>query len=129
MASKFRQIALGANDIKKQVVTSTHWFDDNGVAFTAEARSLSIAAKTEVTKSVTDDEGNIDTLHLAAVMLIASLHDRDTGERIFEDADRDALLQKSAPAVEEIWDTVGLLNGFTVQAVAAAEKNSEATPS
>lgn len=121
-AKALRQLALDTKDIKTAPVTSTVW-----PGFTATARSLTLDAKLEAVRSVTDDEGVVDNKKLIPVMVTLSLHDED-GHRIFEDGDAEALGQKSAAAMEEIWTVVAPLNGMGEEAVVVAEKNSEPSP-
>lgn len=123
MASKYRQLALNANDLRKAPVTSSYWKDIEGNPFKAEARSLSLSEKTDIIAEYTDEEGVLDTKALTGALLIRCLYDAETNERIFEDADRDALLGKDAVAVEEIGKPVMDLNGLGVKAAERAEKN------
>lgn len=124
MASKQRAIALKANDLRTQKVTSSFWKDADGNPFEAEARSLSLTEKSSLIKEYTDEDDELDSHGLTGALLIRCLYDLETGEQIFEEADRDALFAKNAMAVEEIGKPVMNLNGLgNAKAVEEAEKN------
>lgn len=56
--------------------------------------------------------GEVDRENFAAELLIVSCYDPDTGKRVFEDADRDMLKQKSATAVNRVSAVCSRLSGF-----------------
>jgi hypothetical protein len=116
-AKELRQLALNADDIKTETITSKHWPD-----FVAEARSMTIGAKIDTVQSVTGEDGNVDRKKLIPMMIIACVFDAE-GKQVFEDADQEMLMKKGAPAIEEVWNVVARINGMGVEAVEGAEKN------
>lgn len=131
MASKLRQQILDARDIKTQRETVPEW------GITVEIRGLTGAQLVDCTEKATvkrkNDDGapteSTDTNALTRLMLLRSLFDPETGEQILEEADAEALWQKSAQVLNRLANIVAALNGTTQADGEAMEKNSDATTS
>lgn len=132
MASKLRATILAAKDIKSELVTVPEW---GGV--TIEVRGLTAAQQVECSNRSTvikkgpdgDDVTSQDSASLTQFMVLESVFDPETGERVLENTDADALWQKSAIVLNRLAAIVMRLNGMTKQEDAAMEKNSDATTS
>ena len=60
---------------------------------------------------------------LAVLMIIASVHDPETGQRVFEPAHRDSLLNSSNGVVAALVREVSEMSALTPESLKAAEKN------
>ena len=131
MASSLRSKLLNAKDIKKQIEVVAEW------DLTLEVRGLTGAQLTECSAAAqvkgTNAEGEptvtTDDNVLTRLILIRSLFDPETGEQILEEADADALYQKSAQVLNRLATICGALNGTGKKEEKAMEKNSDATTS
>jgi hypothetical protein len=131
MASKLRTKILNAKDIKSQTEPVPEW------DITLEVRGLTGAQLTECNDAAqikgVDVEGepttSTDNNALTRLILIRSLFDPESGEQIMEEADADALWQKSAQVLNRLALICGKLNGTAKSEEKAMEKNSDATTS
>lgn len=131
MSGSLREQILNAPDIKKELLAIDVW----GV--TVEVRTLTgaqrAACKEASQVTATDEDGEqvrrSDEGKLTAAIVIAATYDPETGKSVFGEADRDALLEKSAAALDKIVGAAGRMSGLTVTEQKAIEKNSDATPS
>jgi len=129
--SALRNKILGANDIKKEIVTIADWGVD------VEIRGMTGTQRAEVVTAATvrekNDDGEIsvfqDQALLYPLLIIASVFDPETGEKVFGDADRDAIGGKSAGVLEDVALVCCRLSGITPGEIKAIRKNSETTPS
>ena len=117
-----RDQILSATDIRKEQVKIDAW----GV--TVEVRTLTGAQRSEAKRAALDPDG-VDEAKLSAGLIIAGTFDPTTGNPVFTAADRDALMGKSAVALDQVVAALGRLSGVTVEEQKEIEKNSEATPS
>ncbi|HET9776804.1 MAG TPA: hypothetical protein VFP77_09590 [Gemmatimonadaceae bacterium] len=115
--STLRERSLSGASIRKTTFTSSHWPD-----YTVEVRSVTGAKKMEIADACRGNDGEIDTAKLVPAMIVESVYDPSTGEQVYGPADRDALMNESAAALDEIWnDAVAPMNGYGSQT--ATEKN------
>lgn len=105
--STLRERSLGGSSIKRQPFTSTVWD-----GYTVDVRSLSAGRKIELVTMCKDEKGAIDTARLVPAFIIATVFDPATNEPVYTAGDRDALMNESAPAIEELWTVVADLNGL-----------------
>lgn len=133
MASSLRTKSLNAKDIKTKAVPVPMWdctFEIRGLTGAQRADLVELAT---VKDTVTDDKGNVeetsrvDSRILNPLLIIASCFDPETGEKVYEDGDAQALEQKSAEALDILTTEVLKLNGMTKDETKALEKNSGAT--
>jgi hypothetical protein len=128
MASALRAQILAAQDIRTERVTVAAW----GVE--VEVRGLTGAQRAAALERamVTVEKGGVESLQrddtkLSALLIIEATYDPATGERVFEDADIDPVMGKSAGALDQVAAVAMRLNGMTVEEHKAIEKNSVAT--
>lgn len=121
--ANLRDTILGASDIRKETVTIPEW----GV--TVEVRGLTGTQRAKLMRTGFDQRGTVDFEKLYPELVIATTFDPATGEAVFTEADRDALNGKSGAALERLAQAAMRVAGLSADAVEAAEKNSESTPS
>lgn len=131
MSNALRDRILAISDIKTERLLVPDWgveFDVRGLTGTERARIKAASVVAE-----RDDEDKITHRHdeatMYALLIIAATFDPATGQRVFGDADRDALKEKSAGVLEDVAMAICRLSGITPDAVKAIRKNSEPTPS
>ncbi len=112
-----REKILNANDIQEEIVEVPEW----GVKVLV--RGLTGEARAKILSGATDLSGKIDYKKMYASLLIYSVFDPDTKEPVFEETDRDALLKKSATAIDRIVNVAMKLSGLGKEAEAQLEKN------
>lgn len=119
MASELRKTILEADDLESETVTVRQWGDAK-----IEIRSLMAGQRNRlITQAARDGANNIDMEKYAADLVIATAHDPDSGEKIFDIADRDSLNRKNASAVELLFSTASRLSGLAEAAVTEAKEN------
>lgn len=116
-----REQILALNDIPSELVEISEW----GVK--VEVRGMTGAERTRIMDMATKNSGDFNLQFVYPEIVIATSFDAETGEQIFKPADRDALLAKSANALDKL-ATVGMrLSGFTAESADSAGKDSSAT--
>lgn len=90
---------------------------------TIEVRSMSGKQRARLMKQVMDKDGKVDIERLYPDLVIATCYDVDTGERVFEQADRDQLSEKNSAALDKLAQTAMRLSGIQTNAVEEAAKN------
>ncbi len=130
MASKLRARILAAKDIKSQTETVPEWGDESGPlvlelrGLTGETQTACLAASAVKAKGPDGEETTqTDNAKLAQLILMKSLYDPETRALVFEDADADALWQKSGAVLNRLAQIAMRLNGMTADEEAAIEKN------
>lgn len=115
--SSLRSKILESDDITSEMVEVPQW----GV--TVEVRSMDARSRILMTQDVSED-GDVSMERLYPDMVIQTAHDPATGERIFEAADRDALLAKSSAALDILATAAMRVSGMAPGAVDEAGKGS-----
>lgn len=116
-----RDQILNTQDIPKESVTVPEW----GV--TLEMRGMTGAERTRIMDLAMDAGGQLNLQSIYPEIVISTCFDAETGEKIFAPEDRDALLSKSANALDRV-ALVGMrLSGFTQEAADDAGKDSSVT--
>lgn len=116
--SELRERILNANDIASEKLFIEAW----GVE--VEVRGMSGRARAEVMQEALKG----GTLNLAVaypLLVIGCTYDPATGERVFSDADFEAVADKAGGALEQIAVTAARLSGLDAEAV---ERSKSATP-
>lgn len=116
MATQLRQTILEAKDIESEQVEVPEW----GV--TVEVRGMSAKERSKLLRASTGKDGNVDFQKWFPLLVIATTYDPDTGEQVFELADRDALNEKSGNAISLIAEVASRLSGLGDQNVEAAKE-------
>jgi len=115
MATKsLRERILSAQDIQSERVHVPEWDVE------VEVRSMTGAQRARVLQGATVD-GEIDLERLYPILLIETTYDPESGERIFNPADRDALNSKNSGALERIAKVAMRLSGIEPGAEDAAK--------
>lgn len=112
-----REKILSAEDISSEKVEIPEW----GV--TIEMRSISGRKRCEMRKNLTSNNGMIDDAKLYQQILINCAFDPETGEPIFTEADKDAILEKNGAVLESLAIVGMKLSGMSQDSIDDAEKN------
>lgn len=116
MASELRKRILETADIQSEMVEIPEW----GVK--VEVRGLTAAERAKLLQRAADPSGQLRLDRWFADLTIASTFDPETGERVFDPADRDALNSKSGSAVSKIVDVATRLSGLSEDSVEEAKR-------
>lgn len=116
MAKSLRERILSAQDIQSERVYVPEWDVE------VEVRSMTGAQRARVLQGATVD-GEVDLERLYPILLIETVYDPETGEPVFEAADRDALNGKNSGALERIAKVAMRLSGIEPGAEDAAKND------
>ena len=115
---------FAADDIESELVEVAQW----GVTLLVKSMSAKARAAL-IDYAIANNGGNFNIQQVMPDIVIQCTFDPETGERVFLDGDREALMAKSAGAVEEVAAVAMRLSGMTDDAVDAAGKESSPTQS
>lgn len=101
-----RNAILAVDDIPTEMVEVPEW----GV--TLLLKGMNGKQRAAFLKSATDAQGNVSFDRFYAELVIASAYDPESGEQVFEAADRDALNEKSGRALERLASVATRLSGI-----------------
>ena len=119
-----RETIFATNDIVSESVDVPEW----GIKI--EVRGMTGADRTRLLDAAVDSGGKVNLQVIYPEIVINSCFDPETGEKVFEPGDRDALLTKSAQAIDRLAQVGMRLSGFTEEAADQAGKRfPEATAS
>lgn len=106
-----REQIFSAKDIPSEMVEIPEW------ECSVEVRGMSGADRTRIIEIAgSANNGGLNLQVVYPEIVIATAHDPETGEKVFSVDDRDALMSKSAIAVDRL-ALVGMkLSGFTEEA-------------
>ena len=122
--SSLSEKIFAADDIESELVEVAQW----GV--TLLIKSMSAKARAVMIDSAMSNNGGVFNIQqVMPDIVIQCTFDPETGERVFLDSDRDALMSKSAGAVEEVATVAMRLSGMTDEAVDEVGKESSPTQS
>lgn len=113
-----RDQIFAADDIRKEVVEIPEW------GCSIEVRSLNGADRARILETGVDAAGNVSLQSVYPEMVIASAHDPETGEQIFDHSDKDGLMAKNALAIDRIAVVAVKLSGLESDSVDEAGKGS-----
>lgn len=105
MAGELRKTILEADDIAAENIEVEEW------GITIQVRGMSGKERAKLLKGATTG-GEVNMEKWFPDLLIATVHDPETGEKVFEPADRDALNAKSGSAIAAIADVAARLSGL-----------------
>ncbi len=103
------------NDIRKETVKVPEW------DVKIEIRTMTGVQRSLMMNRAIDKKGTILYERMYPDMVIACCYDPKTGEQIFEEADKDWLMEKSCSAIELIATKAMRLSGLV--GIEEAEKN------
>lgn len=115
--SKLREKILNSKDIKTESVFVDDWQVE------VEVRGMTGKARAALMDNTMKDNGKMDFEKLYPELLIATVYDPETGEQVFQPADRDQLNTKSSGAMEKVAKVAMKLSGLDPNHVEKAEKN------
>lgn len=116
-----RDLILQKDDIETEIVPVPQW----GVEL--EVRGLSGRARAAFMREFIQKDGELDYDRLYPALVINTVHDPATGERVFTDADYEAINAKSGAALETVAKVATRLSGLDEGAVDKAGKGSGST--
>lgn len=120
--SNLSALIFAADDIESELVEVSQW----GV--TVLVKSMTARDRARMITTGVSDSGVFRLENILPDLVIASTYDPETGERVFEDSDRDALMAKSAAPIEQIATVAMRLSGLEEDAADEAGKDSSPTP-
>jgi hypothetical protein len=105
-----RDEILAANDLPTEEVPTPEWFEDGAVLVRAlsAAEWIAVGRQTMHKDGATDDESMLDLMIKIPALCIVDAH----GQRLFTDADLDALGKKNPLPLKRIMDTVQRLSNL-----------------
>lgn len=115
--ANLRDLILSANDIKSEKVHVDVWDVD------LEIRGLTGKERAELLQQCFTPQGGMDLEKMYPLLAIMSVHDPETGEKVFQPEDRDALNEKSGAALEQIAQVAMKLSGMEPDSFDNALKN------
>jgi len=118
-----RDQILAKQDIPSEMVDVPEW----GVK--VEVRGMTGAERTRIMDKATQNAGDVNLQFVYPEIVIATAFDPESGEQVFKPNDRDALLAKSATALDRIAAVGMRLSGFTAESANDMGKDSSATDS
>lgn len=96
-----RDKILASDDIASELVEIPEW------DVILEVRGMTGGDRSKILENAATNEGNISVGTVYVDTVIASTYDPDTGERVFAESDKPALMEKSAAAIDRL-ATVGM---------------------
>jgi len=122
MSSLSAQI-FAVDDIESELVEVKAW----GV--TVLVKSMTARDRAKMVGNAAGSNGLFNLEDVLPDLVIHCTFDPESGEQVFRPTDRDALLAKSAAAIEQIATVAMRLSGMDEDAVDEAGKDSSPTPS
>lgn len=116
-----REDILSAHDLVTEEVEVPEW--GGSVFIRTMTGAERNAFELEVVPGVADGSNKMDILNMREKLLVKVIVDED-GERMFTDKDIKALGQKSAAALDRLFEVAQRVNRLSAQDVEELEKNS-----
>lgn len=113
-----RDRILAADDIGKTLIEVPQW----GVEL--EVRTMSAGKRSRMLQTCSLGDGTVDLDKLYPMLLVATVFDPATGERVFSEDDMELLQEKSAGAIEFVALQAMQMSGMTAKAVDEEGKGS-----
>lgn len=117
-----RDQIFASDDILKEIVEIPEW---GGIKI--EVRSLTGADRARILETGVDAAGNVSLQRVYPEMVIASAYDPESGERVFDESDKDGLMSKNALAIDRLAVIATKLSGLQDDAVDKAGNASSST--
>lgn len=114
---------FAVDDIEQELLEVPVW----GV--TVLIKSMTARDRAKMVGKAAGNNGQFALEELLPDLVIQCTFDPETGEQVFLPGDRDALMSKSAAAIEQIAGVAMRLSGMETEAVDEAGKDSSPTPS
>lgn len=116
--SILRDRIFSCDDAQRRTVEIPEW------GLSLEVRGMSGAARAAIMQATADNDGAINFTRMIPDIIIGCTFDPETGEQVFDEGDRDALMMKSGKALDRIVETAMEISGMTPNAVDAEGKGS-----
>lgn len=116
--SNLREKILASQDIQQETIEVPEW------GCSLLVKSMTGKERSFLFTTAIDSKGKLDFEKAYPIILIASVFDPETGEKVFGAADMDVLNSKNAAAMERVAKVAMRLSGLDSESVAKAEKNS-----
>lgn len=121
MASELRKSILEADDIPHEMLKIPEW----GVE--VEVRGMNGLERAGFLRRATGDDGEVAYERFYPELVIATVFD-ESGQKVFEPADRDAINAKSGAALERIASVAQRLSGLGSVDLEEAKGNFDGSP-
>lgn len=118
-SSKLKSKILNREDIPSEVVFIPEW------DVKVEVRGMNGFERAGFLRRTTADGGEVNFEKFYAELIISTVFDPESGEKVFEPADRDSINRKSGAALERIALVSQRLSGLGAPDVEEAEGKSE----
>jgi hypothetical protein len=122
MTESLRERILATQDITSELVEVPEW----GV--TVQVRSMTARERSQAIKAWSGDDDRVDLEQLYPVLLVQTVFDPETGERVFQPEDVDTLNTKNSAALERLAVVAVRLSGMDQKAVDEAAKRFPEEP-
>jgi hypothetical protein len=119
--SNLSNLIFAADDIESELVEVKPW----GV--TVLVKSMTARDRAKMIGDSVENNGAFRLEEVLPDLVILCTFDPETGEKVFADNDRDALMAKSAAPIEQIATVAMRLSGMDEDAVDEAGKDSSPT--
>jgi hypothetical protein len=106
MAGELRKSILEYDDIERETIEVPQWGNKK-----VEIRGMTSKERAKLLKNSTRD-GSVDMVRWFPDLIIATVYDPESGEKVFEQADRAAINEKSGAAISEISEVAARLSGL-----------------
>lgn len=117
-----RDHILQCDDVQKEIVHIPQW----GV--NVAVHGMSGAARTAMIQNAADNDGVMNFSKMMPDIVIMCTYDPESGEQVFSEQDRDALMMKSGAVLDTIVNTAMKLSGLLDGAVDQAGKTFLTAP-
>ena len=118
-----REQILAAEDIPSEILQINEWNVDLLI------KGMTAGERIALMQSAFDQAtGQVNMAAVYPDVVVACAHDPETGDPVFTDADKPAILSKSSAAVEKIADVGLRLSGIGKEETDAAGKDSSNSP-
>ena len=111
-----RDRIIAASDTASELLVIKEW------DVTVEVRSMSGAARAVLIQDAANNDGKVNFAKILPEIIIGCVFDPETGERVFESKDEEALMEKSGQVLDKVLAVAMRLSGFADGAVDVAGK-------
>lgn len=106
-----RDRILQADDIGREIITVQQWGVD------LEVRTLSAMQRSRMLQTCTLPDGTVDLDRLYPMLIIGTVFEPGTNDRVFSETDLALLQEKSAAAIEFVAQKAMQMSGMVAKAV------------
>lgn len=121
MASELRKTILEFDDLEKEIVAVPEW---GGLK--VEVRSITSKTRSRILQQASKG-GELNLERWFPELVVATAHDPESGEKLFEPADVEALNEKNGNAISRLAEVAQRLAGMMEADVEAAKTDFDET--